>query len=132
MKYKNFYSELGKLLYAVAKADGTISEKEAITIHKAVAEELVPQEQNTDEFGTDAAYFTEIEFEIMNETFADPEEAFDSFVTYVNEHHTAFDERLKRITLDISERVAAAYYGINREEAQVLHRLREKIERLNA
>ena len=83
MLYKNFYSELGKLLYAVAKADGKITEKEARTIHKTVAEELVPAETATDEFGTDAAHFTEIEFEILQETFASPEEAFNSFINYI-------------------------------------------------
>ena len=71
MRYKNFYSELGKLLYAVAKADGKISKSEAEAIHKAVKEELVPQETHTDEFGTDAAHFTEIEFEIMDQAMAE-------------------------------------------------------------
>ena len=131
MRYKNFYSELGKLLYAVAKADGKISPKEAQEIHKAVAEELVPQEPHTDEFGTDAAHFTEIEFEIMDETMADPETAFDSFITYVEEHHTAFDERLKRITLEVAQRVADSYRGVNRKEAEILDRLKTKVVELS-
>lgn len=131
MRYKNFYSELGKLLYAVAKADGTISEKEAKEIHKAVAEELVPQEPNTDEFGTDAAHFAEIEFEIMDETMADPEMAFDSFITYVEDHHTAFDSRLQRITLEVAQRVAESYRGLNRKEAEILDRLKLKIVELS-
>ena len=130
MRYKNFYSELGKLLYAVAKADGKISKSEAEAIHKAVKEELVPQETHTDEFGTDAAHFTEIEFEIMDQTMADPDEAFDSFISYVEEHHTAFDHRLKTITLEVARKVADSYRGINRDEAAILDKLNSKLEQL--
>lgn len=130
MRYKNFYSELGKLLYAVAMADGEISKSEAEAIHKAVKDELVPQESHTDEFGTDAAHFTEIEFEIMDQTMADPEEAFNSFISYVEEHHTAFDDRLKTITLDVARKVANSYRGINRDEAAILDKLHTKLVKL--
>ncbi len=131
MLYKNFYSELGKLLYAVAKADGHISPREAKEIHRAVAEELVPQETATDEYGTDAAHFAEIEFEIMDETMADPEVAFDSFVMYVEEHKSAFDARLREITLKVARQVAESYRGVNRKEAKVLDKLQAELAKLN-
>jgi len=91
----------------------------------------VPAETATDEFGTDAAHFTEIEFEILQETFASPEEAFNSFINYVNEHHSAFDDRLRKITLDLAERVADSYRGVNRKEAEVLEQLKHELSKID-
>jgi uncharacterized tellurite resistance protein B-like protein len=41
-RYKVFYKELGKLLYSIAKADGTIQIKEMEMIRQIVKDELVP------------------------------------------------------------------------------------------
>ena len=73
MLYKNFYSELGKLLYAVADIDGVITQAEKKALHEIVKKELVPAEKHTDEFGTDAAYYAEIEFEYLDEEQMDAE-----------------------------------------------------------
>jgi hypothetical protein len=47
-----FYSELGKLLYAVANADGTISVQESAEISNQIRERLLHREMNTDRFGS--------------------------------------------------------------------------------
>jgi uncharacterized tellurite resistance protein B-like protein len=64
---RKFYSELGKLLYAIAAVDGRIHAKESATMKRVVSEQLVPQEASTDHFGTDQAYITEFEFDVMAE-----------------------------------------------------------------
>ncbi len=52
MLYKKFYSELGKLLYAVAEIDGIITNKEKKALLEIVKKELVPADNHIDKFGT--------------------------------------------------------------------------------
>lgn len=127
MLYQNFYAELGKLLYAIVKSNGSISEKEKQALHKAVVEKLIPNESHVDEFGVDTAYYTEMEFDVLESQNISPEDAFTSFINYIDDHHTAFDERLIRLTLDVSSYLASSYYGINKKEQLLLNRLQEKI-----
>ena len=52
MDYRVFYSELGKLLYAVADADGVVSKEEKKSLYDLVKTRLAHKEVHTDEFGT--------------------------------------------------------------------------------
>lgn len=130
MRYKNFYSELGKLLYAVADIDGMIKPNEKKQLLDIIKSELVPAEKDTDQFGTNAAYYAEMEFEFLDEQIADAETAFESFTDYVEEHHTALDEKKKEVCLDIVEKLAAAYRGTNKKEKELIERLRQKLDRI--
>ena len=57
MIYKQFFSELGKLLYAVADVDGSITQKEKKTLRELVAKELLSLVNKKDEHGTDVGFF---------------------------------------------------------------------------
>lgn len=127
MIFQNFYQELGKLLYAVAKADGTVSKKEVKAMHESVILDIVPLEDSTDEFGTDAAHYVEMQFETLEVNDADPDECFQSFVDYVKDHHTAFNDELKQLIIKVSDKVASSYYGTNSKEQKLLKELREKL-----
>lgn len=130
MLYKEFYSELGKLIYALVKANGKVSLKEEEVLHKIVTEELVPNEKDHDEYGTDSAYYVEMEFEFLKENLVDPKDAFQSFIDYVSDHHTAFNVRLRTITINLATRISESYYGINRYEKEMLIKLKDKLNRL--
>ena len=130
MIYKNFYIELGNLLYAVAKSDGLVREKEWKLVHDKVINDLVPNEPHTDEYGMDAAYYVEMQFESLHEGDTDANDAFTSFIQYVNEHHTALDERLRKAIVNISEAVADAFKGTNTHEEQMLMKLKHKLSEL--
>lgn len=127
MIYKNFYIELGNLLYAIAKSDGLVREKEWKLVHEKVVNDLVPNEPHTDEYGMDAAYYVEMQFESLHEDDADANDAFTSFIQYVNEHHTALDGRLRKAIVDISQAVADAFKGTNSHEEQMLMKLKHKL-----
>lgn len=127
MKYQDFYAELGKLLYAIAKIDGKIGAKEFEAMKKIVREELVSLEESRDQFGTDNAYYTEMEFEYLQNNFGDPRLAFDSFLDFLETHKSAFSPELKQLTSRISERIANSEHGINQMEKQYLDKLSEKI-----
>lgn len=131
MHYKRFYSELGKLLYAVAEIDGTISQKEKKSLQDIIKKELVPSETHTDEFGTDVAYYAEIEFDFLaDKKIHDTEWAFDSFIDYVDEHRTAFDEKMKKVSLKLVKKLAAAYQGTNNKEKALIEKLKQKLDEI--
>lgn len=125
MIYKNFYSEVGKLLYALAKADGSITAEEIKAIHQLVLKDLVPLEASTDEFGTDSAFYVEMEFDFLNENFYDPDVAFNSFITYVDDHYSAFDEHLKSAILNVATTLFNSFHGTNIKDHNYLVKLRE-------
>lgn len=130
MEYKEFYSELGKLLYAVADIDHVITQKEKTALQNIVKKELVPAEAHTDAFGTDVAYYTEMEFDIMDEEIADSESAFNSFIDFVEDHHTAIDERMKKTGLHIANEIARAYRGTNKKEKALIDKLIAKFKKI--
>jgi hypothetical protein len=125
MIYKNFYSEVGKLLYALAKADGNITDEEIKTIHKLVLDDLVPLEDSTDEFGTDSAFYVEMEFDYLNESLYDPDVALDSFLGYVEEHYTAFDDKLKRAVYRVAETLNNSFHETNIKDHRIILKLQE-------
>jgi hypothetical protein len=86
LDYKRFYSELGKLLYAVADVDKVITPEEKKELQEMVRNELVPAEKHTDEFGTSAAHYAEIEFDFLEEQIIDSQTALQSFLDYVDDH----------------------------------------------
>jgi hypothetical protein len=129
--YKEFYSEFGKLLYSVVDIDGVINKKEKQTLRDIVKNELVPTEKHTDAFGTNAAYYSEMEFDFLDEEICDAEAAFESFIDFVEDHHTAFDESMKKVCLHLVKRLSAAYRGTNKKEKLLIEKLRKKHERID-
>jgi len=125
MIYKNFYSEVGKLLYALAKADGSIPPEEIKAIHQLVLKDLVPLENSTDEFGTDSAFYVEMEFDYLNENFYDADVAFNSFISYVEDHYSAFDEHLKSAILNVAETLFNSFHETNIKDHNYILKLRD-------
>lgn len=130
MLFKQFYSELGKLLYAIADVDGMISKKEKSTILDLVKKELVPNEINKDEFGTDAAYYTEIEFEFLEDTIPEPQAAFESFVNFIENHKTAINKRMIEATRKVALHLADVHYSTSKKENKLLTELNKKLDNL--
>ena len=130
MLYNQFYSELGKLLYAVADVDGLISAKEKKALHELVKKELVVAEKNTDEFGTDAAWYAEFEFDFMDETIAEPEAAFESFINFIEEHKTAISISMLIASKKAALQLSRVYYHTNIKEKQLLKKLNRIINML--
>ncbi len=132
MHYRQFYSELAKLLYGLANIDGKISKKEKEELRAIVRNELVPAEKHIDHFGTDAAYYTEIEFDILEETVADPKAAFESFIDYIENHHSAIDGRMRELSLRAAKRIAETYHKTSNKEKVLITKLEAKLKMLPA
>ena len=127
MEAQLFYKELGRLLYAIAAADGKVSDKEVATLKRIVSDELVPQEASTDHFGTDQAYITEFEFEVLADRKASVEGAFDSFIAYMARHRNDLDPERKALIYRAADAVASAFHGVNKTELPLLIELHKHL-----
>jgi hypothetical protein len=127
MNQRDFYSELGKLLYATSDIDGVITKEEKERILDIVKKELLPAEKKKDRFGTNDAFYTEIEFEFLDEQIADPIAAFESFVNFVEDHKTAFTQSQIKACIRATKEVARAYRGTNKKEEHLIHELTKSL-----
>lgn len=116
MKYNRFYSEVGKLLYSISSIDGKIDLNEKLTMHTIVENEFISKIHEKDQFGTLVGYYPEIEFEFLEEELVDPADALDSFIDYINEHHTALKQNELEICKKIIHQVAQSSRGVNKKK----------------
>lgn len=127
MDYREFYAELGKLLYAVADADGIISPQERESMYQLIRTRLMHREIHTDEYGTNDAWYAAFEFEVAEEQGMSPEEAFDSFSDFLDRRRLEIDPEMKQVCLVLADRLAESYRHTNRREADLIRQLREKL-----
>jgi uncharacterized tellurite resistance protein B-like protein len=128
MEAQLFYKELGRLLYAIAAADEQVRPAEVETLKRIVKEELVPLETSTDHFGTDQAFITEFEFDVLAERDATAEESFDSFVAYMARHHHDLPEDRKLLIYKAADAVAKSFHGVGKKEIPYLAELHRHLE----
>lgn len=131
MKYNRFYSEVGKLLYSISNIDGKINLNEKLALHAIVENEFITKINEKDQFGTLVGYYPEIEFEFLEEELVDPADALDSFIDYINEHHTALKKNELEICRKVIHQVANSSLGINKKEKLLLNKVDSAIERIN-
>ena len=124
---RSYYKELGKLLYAVAKADETINPNEVKELKRIIKSELVPAEKETDKFGTDAAFYTEFEFETYEEMDIDAELAYDSFISFVKEHDNYVTLEMREKAYFIATNVSDSFKGKNKAEKSLINRLKKDL-----
>lgn len=131
MDIKMFYAELGKLLYAIADIDGVITPQERAALHELIGSRLTQREIHTDEYGTNDAWYAEFEFDVAEEQGLDPEDAFNSFAAFAEEHGKHFDEHMREICLLLADRLAGSFHHINQQEKNMLQKLREVLNNLH-
>jgi hypothetical protein len=125
--YKKFYKQLGKLLYAVAKADGKIQEPEVKAIHEIVTTDLAPLENSVDPFGTDAAFYAEFEFELLRDREVKKDKAYQAFLDYLKENDKHIKPHLRNLAITAVEKVAEAYQGTEKAEADLIADLKKHL-----
>jgi hypothetical protein len=130
MNHKEFYSELGKLLYAVIDNDGVVSKSEKERLKSIVKKQLVPLEHHVDAFGTNIAYYSEMEFEVLEDELPDIETTFNSFMDFVEEHQTEFDDTMKKVSLIIVKELSNVYLGTTKLERRLIDQLTKKLNKI--
>lgn len=118
---KHFYIEFGKVLYALAIADGYVSEKEKNAVIQLVKEKLAPVEDLPDKFGTDVAFYAEFAFETEEDFFDSKEAALESFNTYLKVSNIRLPKTVKNACLDILNTLAkSSGHKISQKEADII------------
>lgn len=119
-----FYRELGKLLYAMALADRSISNEEKEEVSKQIAERLLHREMDADQFGSNEAWITQFSFDTTEEAGEDAEEALEEFLSFVKQYRNDLTAQEIDICYKLSEHVASAYRHVNKKESNILQKLR--------
>ncbi|HSH67031.1 MAG TPA: hypothetical protein VLB84_14875 [Bacteroidia bacterium] len=130
MNHKEFYSELGKLLYAVIDNDGVVSKSEKERLKTIVKKQLVPLEHHVDAYGTNIAFYSEMEFDVLEDTLPDIESTFNSFMDFVEEHQTEFDDTMKKVSLIIVKELSNVYLGTNKLERRLIDQLTKRLNKI--
>ncbi len=127
-----FYTELGKLLYAVAMADGKISTEERKVLSELISQRLLQKENDKDEFGTNEAWFTQFSFDTSEDQMLTTEDAYDTFIDYCKQYkYDISDEEISRC-LKLSDVLADSYRHVNNKENKLLSKLRNHLLNLQA
>ena len=125
MDYRIFYAELGKLLYAVADADGVVSPAEKEQLTELIRTRLTHREIHTDTYGTNDAWYTLFGFETAEEEGMTAADAFASFTGFLEENRDQVEEETRLVCLTLADRLAEAYHHTNRKEKEMIQQLKE-------
>jgi DNA-binding ferritin-like protein (Dps family) len=127
MDYKNFYQQIGNLLYAMSATDGHVRPEELTKIKGLVKQALVPLEDTEDEFGTDAAYFTEFQLDFCCENGLDAKDTYADFASFFREHSNSIKEDKRQLIFKMAAEVGASFNGFNKSELLFLERLKNDL-----
>lgn len=130
MNMKQFYKELGRLLYAIAFADNKVSKEEISKLEEIVSKEFAPFEHTSDSSGMNQAYYTSFEFEECYKNKMRVEQAFTSFLEFVDAHIMEIDPSIIAKTIKATKKVAGAYNGTNKKEREMIKHIEEELTKL--
>jgi hypothetical protein len=127
LNMKEFYKELGHLLYAVAYSDGTVRKKEFHALRDFILKEVAPSEHTYDSSGMNKAFYTEFTFEALNEAHERSIDAYSEFISYFRNNSSLIGNEQRKMIGTGVKRVSAAYKGVNRKEAALIDRLEKEL-----
>lgn len=116
MIHEQFYRELGKYLYAMARADGSIQDKERKMLEKTVSEELDLVSHTDKEFQYKEVTLSKLSFYNCIRENTDVSEARNSFLDFIREHSGRIDAHERRIAIRLIRRIGEAYKGTSSAE----------------
>lgn len=108
MNYKQFYKELGHLLYAVAYSDGKVRKKEVDALREFVLKVLAPFEPSKDSSGMNQAFYTQFVFEDIANKNEPANIVFLSFIEYLKKNAAQMNDYIKTSIVKAVEKVAQA------------------------
>jgi|JFJP01.1.fsa_nt_gi hypothetical protein len=127
MDLKLFYTALGRVVYAIAKADGAIQHEEVASVfHFVITQIIAIEQENFDGRSALEAFYTEKEFNRLRDENVSMTEAFDQFIQFYDLNKNACDTNMKATCLHIIEKVALAFNGIEASELAIIENVRKK------
>lgn len=106
---KQYYKELGKMVYAVAIADGVVQEEERENLHRFVLKALANNEHTYDSSGMNQAFYVDFEFEESAKNKMNLNGSIAAFSKFIQENHEPNDKQLIERSVKLLEVVANAY-----------------------
>lgn len=131
MKLQDFYIQIGRLIYSIAKSDGKVQRSEMERFKSILQKELVNLNDSEDVYGTHNAYYAEFELERLIENQVDENEAFTSFILFMEQHRSFFDEKIRSLCYETARMIAVAHHGIEPGESKKLIELERKLNDLH-
>lgn len=129
-RLKQFYKQLGRLLYAIAKVDDKIQKQEVEALNEFVWKELAFFETSTDSSGMNQAFYTYFEFDDCINKKISIEEAHASFVNFLDANIIDLDFTLIEKSITAIEKIAGAYRKINKKERLLINNTKNQIKGL--
>jgi len=105
---KQYYKELGKIIYSIAIADGIIQIEEREKLREMVIKELAQNERSHDSSGMNQAFYVDFEFAENSTEKPYQEAAVERFTDFIDSNLESHDEALISISLKLMESVANA------------------------
>lgn len=126
---KQYYKELGKMVYAVAIADGVIKPEEIEVLHEFVREDLALNEVHIDSSGMNEAFYVDFEFENSARINMDINTIIKSYVKFISTYYEPGDEKLIQRSVKLLETVANAY--TRKKEKEIVQQIKGKINEIS-
>ena len=127
MFYEELYTELGKLFYYIAAADGKVHPAEKESLQQLIQSNWKPLESSADKHETDQPDLIDFSFE-----YEDAEgpsiNGFQSFEAFYQEYKSRFKPVIINNILQTAKAIASAYRGKNKHEQKVLDRINKLFE----
>ncbi len=123
--YQEYYKQMGNLMYCMAAADGKIAAKEWTELRRIVREELVPSETHKDDFGSDAAFAVEFQFDVLDGNGVSYEQAWEELEEYLKHNASLLPAQDNKRLYLAAEKVASSFHGVSKTENRVLDQLRK-------
>jgi hypothetical protein len=106
---KQYYKELGKLVYAVAIADGAIQDEERGKLHEFVLKELADKESTIDSSGMNQAFYVDFEFDEAEQNHLPINDVINGYKRFIQTNHEPGDKELMKNSMKLLQTVALAY-----------------------
>ncbi len=125
---KQYYKELGKLVYAVAIADGVVQNEERDKLHQFVLKELANNERTYDSSGMNQAFYVDFEFEESEKNQDNLNGTIKKFSHFIEENREPGDKLLVERSLHLLEVIANAYS--REKEKNIINEFKNRIAQL--
>lgn len=122
---KQYYKELGHAAYAVAMADGVVTEQERKTVRESVLKRLAAFETEEDSSNMNKAFYVDFEFDSYRNEHPDAASALRSYVSYVHSNFEPGDEKLLKLSVKVLEDVASAFS--RQTEKDLVHEIKGEL-----
>lgn len=130
MDYSRLYMELGRLAYAIARADGIVQSEEIDKVCDFIGQEIeIVGDQDHDK--RKAVLEAAVEFNRLRKENASAKESFLGFTGFIDSNPALFDKRLKNLCINIALRIASASEGVDETEKALIDKLKRKLDSIN-